>query len=99
VTANPVEFWRELYPFEEPIGDEIETLKLLRARLDHKAQIAAHIGSIETELLKLPGELQAKYGWCRIPDNFTHPKPTISFVRCASSPTSGARPFASGSLR
>jgi hypothetical protein len=72
MTESPVEFWRTLYPFEEPIGDEIETLRLLRARLDHKAQIEAHIGSLETELLKLPGELQDTYGWCRIPDNFDY---------------------------
>lgn len=73
MTLDPLAAWASVYPVEETIARETETLTELRTRLNNAGTIRRHIANMTDMVAVLSPEMAARYAsWCLDPATYTY---------------------------
>lgn len=71
--ASPIEIWKGIFPYEEAIAGETETLDELHRRLNNGAAIEAHIANMKLALSRVEQNVSAPYEtWCLDRENYRY---------------------------
>lgn len=71
--ASPLEVWQGIYPYEESIASETQTLDELHVRLNNAAAIEAHIANMKLALSRVETDTSALYAeWCLDPKSYRY---------------------------